>query len=217
MSLHWHDASARAQFEEHGLRDLKTLCDYQGGEIITTARTRTLRRIELGDTRYYLKTQRITPRRLPLRKWPSYLGKGSPLVREARALDTLGALDVRVPELVAAGEERRGLLPHRAVLITRELPGYIDLERFLASCQELDARRRACQLAEQLVSSLHERGYVLLGAKYRNILVPEEGAQELGELALLDQPAFRHSRSRRLRRKDLALMRKDRRRYGDPA
>jgi hypothetical protein len=146
--------------------------------------------LELGDSAsFYLKTQRLTPPlRLPLRKWPSYLVQGlASRARGTRALDTLGALGVRVPELVSGWRRApRGLLPRIApCLITRELPGYIDLVRFLASpAPELGAAPAApADLAEQHRShSLHARGYVLLGAKYRNHPGPRSTApKQLGE------------------------------------
>ncbi len=210
----WQEEAARKLFADHGLSTLDQLCAYEGGELITTARTRALRRIQLGDDCFYVKTQELSPKRLPLRKYPSYLFKGSPLTREAHALDALGALGLRVPQLIASGEERRAGLPRRAVLITRELPKHLNLVRYLAACEEKALRLRACDFAEQLLRSLHKRGYVLLGAKYRNLLVPTAGPQTPEEIALVDQPSFRETRSERLRNKDLRLLLQDRQRYG---
>lgn len=205
--LHWLDEAARDDFAAAGLASLEALAACRTGEEVTRAATRVCRRLRLGAGVYYLKAQTIAPGALPLRRWPSYLGRGSPLAREARSLRRLAGLGVAVPELVCHGSDTYWWgMPRRAVLATRELEGFVDLAA-LARAEPGRARDAAAHL-EALVARLHAAGLCLGGVKYRNVLV---GPQS--ELALIDLPDLRPARFGRGR--DRALLAAERGRHLD--
>ncbi len=210
------DDVVRALFEAHGLHDLEALCTNMVGEVITTARTRTCRRVEVAGRCFYVKSQDLRSKRLPLRKWPSYALRGSPLQREVQSLARLASAGFSVPRLVAHGVRRRRGLPLLAAIVTEAVETHVDLQRWCATAAaEDDDIARACfDAAEQVVFSAHERGLVLFGAKYRNLLVPHTGARSLREFVIIDQPDLRKSRSVRGRNKDMLLLRRDRQSYG---
>lgn len=210
------DDVVRALFEAHGLHDLEALCTSMLGEVITTARTRTCRRVEVAGRCFYVKSQDLRSKRLPLRKWPSYAMRGSPLEREVQTLACLASAGFSVPRLVAHGVRRRHGLPLIAAIVTEAVETHVDLQRWCATpAAEQDDCARACfDAAEHLVVSAHERGLVLFGAKYRNLLVPYNGARAISDFVIIDQPDLRKSKSGRARRKDLALVHGDRQRYG---
>ena len=210
----WRCERARAVFAGAGLARLEDLADCRRGELVTTARTRWLRRFELGGTVWYLKVQDLRRTRPRLHKWPGYLARGLPVWREARSLDRLRRLGVRTPEVAAAGQLRLLWRPRLAVLLTAEVPGHVDLVTFLRAEPSAAAARAAMDAAEALVASLHDLGLVLLGAKYRNLLVPRAGTGDPAAIVVLDQPDLRASCSRRLRTKDRALLALDRARHG---
>jgi Lipopolysaccharide kinase (Kdo/WaaP) family len=210
--IEWRDPSAQEIFAKAGLRELCDFLDCRRGVEVTEARTRSLRRLELGEQCWYLKIQDLRGKRLPLSRLPSYLFKGSPVAREARSLESLRALGILVPDLVASGQAGFPL-PFGAMLLTRSLPGYVDLVAWLETRPDPELAREVLLRAEALVHDLHARGHVLMGAKYRNILVQPD--QTNAALALIDQPDLSRSRSARRRRKDLQLLAQDRLRYAD--
>jgi len=212
--MHFLDSMEEHASRDAGLFQLEALASYEGGELVTTAATRTTRRIEVRGKHYYLKVQDLRRRRLPFKKWVSYAVQGSPVTREARGMSTLRDIGVKTPELIASGVSKGLFFPMIAALITREVQGYIDLVLYLEREQDAKKCRRSIEAAEKLAARVHDAGYVLLGAKYRNILVPENGAYVPEDLYVVDQPGFHKSRSRRLRARDMKLLEIDRKRYG---
>lgn len=211
-AITWRDEAARWLFAEAGLRGLRDFLDCRLGTQVTQARTRMLRRFDLGEETWYLKLQDLRGQQLPWRRIPSYVFKGSPVAREAASLDRLKSLGILVPEMVAWGQGR-SLLPWGAMLLTRALPGYLDLVAWLETRPPTQQARIVLGRVGTLVRDLHEKGLVLAGCKYRNILV-DAGSPE-SPLALIDQPDLRSGRSTRLRNKDLQLLEFDRSRYAD--
>lgn len=214
MSVVWCDDAAREAFATAGLRTLDEFAACRAGEVLTTARTRWLRRLHLAGSEWYVKVQDLRGFRLPLRRWPSFLFRGSSVAREARTLGLLREHGFKTPDLVAHGERRGRLFPELALLVTRGVPGHRDLRAWLASGPPVATARAALDAAEALVARAHERGLVLLGAKYRNLLVPEAGPSGPDDFVILDQPDARRSRSPRLRRKCRALLARDRATFG---
>lgn len=214
--LRFGDEIAERAFRTAGLDSLAALCACVDGEVVTTAATRSCRRIAVNGVGYYVKTQDLDRARLPRRKLVSYLLRGSPLLREVRALRELAAHGIATPPLVAWGHARRGLLPWHAALITRELPGHVDLATWCGSPAAADdaVARRTFDAAAACVAVAHAAGLVLAGARYRNLLVPRTGCGEPGDVVVLDQPNLRRSRSRRGRARDLAALAADRARFG---
>ena len=202
--IRWLDHRARELFAAAGLDTLERLCACTRGEVVSRARTRICRRLVLAGRGYFLKSQVVPPPALPLRRWPSYLLRGSPLVREARNLGRLTRLGVAVPPLVCTGSSRRWWgLPHRAVLITSALADHVDLARLAAADPERAAA--AAAVAEELAAGLHRRGWVLGGLKYRNILVDRTGG-----IALIDLPDLRRSFLGKGRRRDRRILARER-------
>ena len=206
-------------FASNELRSLEDFAGLELGTVRSMARTRQLRSFELGGFGWYLKVQDLRGRSLPSRKLMSYFFRGSPVKREAKSIETLKELGVRTPRLVATGMRCKRGLPELAILLTRELEGYSNLVDYLAHCPSRELAADVIALAEALVESVHAKGYALLGAKYRNILVSagetqQEPAYRHTRLALVDQPDLARSSSKRLFAKDWRHMRQDKERYG---
>ena len=214
-ALIWHDEALRTAFASAGLVTLDDLVACELGQAVSSARTRACRKIELAGHTVFLKTQKTRRSDLSPRRWPSYALRRPPLVREADALRRLDELGVRTPRIVAEGARRDAALSHSAALVTQEVEGYCDLVRWLETAPERSAIDGTLAALDELVARLHERGYVLLGAKYRNVLVPARGAAAADELVLIDQPNFGKTRSRRLRAKDWRHLAFDKQRYVD--
>ncbi len=209
MPLEWLEQEDRKLFEEAGVGDNLHLLNYRGGEVVSTARTRSCRRIEIGGNGYFLKTQDLREASLPLRKWPSYFFHGSPILREARTFPILRALGWGTPLLVAVGWLGGWPWPRASLLLTREAPGHVDLARFPGPA----ARARAWAGAlRKLIGDTHAQGFVLGGVRFRNFLVPLGAAPENPgpkDLLVLDQPRLRRGRSKRLQQKDLRYLDSD--------
>ena len=219
-ALTWHDADARAALAALGVETLDELVDFRGGEAVSSARTRSCRRVDFGERSLFIKTQRVSARRLAPRRWPSYALRPAPLRREATNLRILEELGVRTPRILVEGVRRDGPLAHRAVLGTESVSDSFDLVAWLATGPPRRQVEATLAALEELVARIHARGYVLLGAKYRNVLVPADGgARGLADIVLIDQPDMRRSRSQRLRAKDARHLAFDRARYAaeDPA
>lgn len=173
------------------------------GPPVTVARTRRLYRLPHGSGALYVKLQLAAPGALPVRKWPSYALKPSPLVREARAFATLSRYGFRTPSVLGAVQRGRFPATVRAALVTAEVPGHVDAERCLEGGALGTASRAATHAAiQELVARLHAAGLALGGARYRDFLVPERGARGPEDVLLIDVPNLavgRRGRARDLR------------------
>ena len=201
--LFWLDSEAHVDFRKAGLDGLASLCAFQGGDVVSRAATRVCRRVTLGGRTYYVKTQVVRPSRLPLRKWPSYLGKGSPLVREARNALRLRGMGVPTPRVAGWGVERFPWgMPRRSALVTRAMEGFTDLEELAGS--DPGRVRVLLDSLEDLVLHLHRRGWILGGVKLRNVL-----AGPSGELAFIDLPDMGRIPLPGKKERDLRVLRAD--------
>ncbi len=201
--LVWLDEEDREIFRRAGLDGLEALCSYRGGEVVSRAATRVCRRVSLEGRVYYVKTQVVRPGRLPLRKWPSYLGKGSPLAREAKNALRLRGMGVPTPRVSAWGLERYPWgMPKRSALVTRAMEGFTDLEALAG--RDPDSARAYLAALEELVDHLHRKGWALGGVKLRNVL-----AGPSGELALLDLPDLGRFPLPGKKERDLRVLRED--------
>jgi len=180
---------------------------------VSRARTRRCLRLEDDLGVLFVKTQVLGNFRLPPRKWPSYLFRGSPVRREVEAAALLEAHGFRVPRYLACGERRGLLLPRFAWCVSEGVPAHADLRAYCAATRDPALRLRAADLADLLLETVHEKGLVLGGAKYRNLLVPAEGPRTPGDFVLLDQPDARPCRRSRARARDRRHLALDRRRY----
>ena len=137
-----------------------------------------------------------------------YLLRSSRAVCEAAGLSAMRSAGVPSAELVAVGEWRRLGLLKAAFLVTREVPGTLDLREFavhrLPELSPADVRRARRDLGTQVVDqvrTLHRAGLVHRDLKWRNILVRRDGNR--WRCWFIDCPRF--ARRRRLRRRDRVL------------
>ncbi|MCA8963326.1 MAG: hypothetical protein KDC48_00490 [Planctomycetes bacterium] len=132
------------------------------------------------------------------------------------SLALLADAGFRTPTVVAAASTPPGRLYVQAALITRGVPDHVDLATWAASPRADDdaVARATFDAAEALVRRAHGLGIALLGAKYRNLLVPTDGCDDAAQVVVLDQPSLERSNSRRLHERDDALLAFDRERYG---
>jgi hypothetical protein len=211
--LYWQNKLFEASFNKAQLDTIDALCDEAFtvcGDVITTAKTRRLVRIQLpykvpkteGDgelVNYYVKTQVVPAFGLTPRKWLSYFLRGTPVAREGRSLRRLADLNVKTPLLVAAGARGRFPGEMSAVLITRALETHIDLASYLTHESDPQKCKVTAECAHLLMDALHKRGFALGDARYRNFLVPKVGTESIFEVALIDQPDFARAPHRRAR------------------
>jgi len=105
--------------------------------------------------------------------------------RELRNLQYFASLGLATPELVAHGLQSKLGLLRRAVMVTREVPGALDLEQYLSAGRlYVNGQAAARSILHQLATatrSLHDRGFYHWDLKARNILVrnTEQGPQLL--------------------------------------
>jgi tRNA A-37 threonylcarbamoyl transferase component Bud32 len=147
-------------------------------ESITQDAASGVSRMSLRQT-YYVKTFQGRGNRIQ-----HLLGR-SRFQRELRNLQYFSSLGLATPELVAHGLQHRLGLMHRAVMVTREVPGAVDLEQYLRA-GKLYSRGSAGarHILEQLATAtrtLHDQGFYHWDLKARNILVrtTPEGPQLL--------------------------------------
>jgi len=186
---------------------------------LTKARTRRLYRLPPdvgGGIRVFVKLQIASAIALPPRKWLSYSTRPSPLIREAHAAFNLGALDIKVPPIIGYGARGRFPGTLRAVLITAEVPGTIDLEALFQSAAPMAVKLASADAVEAAVKALHKKGLALGGARYRDFLVPSAGATSPSEVVFLDAAGFGRGRGLgwRKRARDLKQLQQDRARFG---
>ena len=139
-----------------------------------------------------------------LRRRLRYLLRPSRNAVEAFACGRLHQLDIPAPELVAVAERRRFGMPTATLIVTREIPGTMNLYRFLRDIWMLlpRAERRvlAGKLSAVLVEQLrtaHAHGFFHQDLKFRNLLVSLNSPDP--ELYWIDAPRARVRRWRKRR------------------
>jgi len=122
---------------------------------------------------YYVKTFQGRGNRIQ-----HLLGR-SRFQRELHNLQYFSKLGLATPELVAHGLQYRMGLMHRAVMVTREVPGAVDLEQYLRAGKLYEqGRAGARKILKQLATAtrtLHDDGFYHWDLKARNILVRSNG------------------------------------------
>jgi hypothetical protein len=174
--------------DDPGKGDFDALMNWEGGTLVTTAKTRRTFRIEAGSEVYFLKTQRIP--RLEFR----YFLRPSALMKEARSYERMARLGLRIPAVVAAGERRRLGFMTESLLLTAEVPGAIDLETWAGEgFRTIEGIPRGGDLMRELhetVDSIHRKGYRFGALKWRNILAAPP-CRATSHLVFIDQRNFR--------------------------
>lgn len=143
------------------------------GERITSDPLSELIRVERAGVRYYVK--RYSGGGKGLRRW-----LGRPRVKaEWQNLRHFAKWGIPTAPIVAWGLERRGGVFVRGAMITRELPGTLDLAEM---AQRGDPRLRngawVRQVSAQIATAtrrMHDHHFTHNDLKWRNLLVDEEG------------------------------------------
>lgn len=143
------------------------------GERITSDPLSELIRVERAGVRYYVK--RYSGGGKGLRRW-----LGRPRVKaEWQNLRHFAKWGIPTAPIVAWGLERRGGVFARGAMITRELPGTLDLAEM---AQRGDPRLRngawVRQVSAQIATAtrrMHDHHFTHNDLKWRNLLVDEEG------------------------------------------
>jgi tRNA A-37 threonylcarbamoyl transferase component Bud32 len=124
----------------------------------------------------FLKREHGVPWKERLLNARDGFGRVSKSLREARTLEALRPNFTACPDWVAAGELPDG----QAFLLVRELPGRLDLRRFLQLGGTSSAgRRRFARKLGALLASLHEAGFVH-GDLYANHVLVDPEAEAIG-------------------------------------
>lgn len=153
-------ADDRAVLERHGLADFDALWALKLEAVDEPNSARggwsSVYRLELGEAAYYLKRQS----NYLTRSLRHPLGEPT-FAREFRNIRRYAALGIPALQAVFFAE-RRVPGEHRAVLLTRALDGWQDLEHWLQRWPQLPAAQRAAILRAcgELARSLHGAGQV---------------------------------------------------------
>jgi rfaE bifunctional protein nucleotidyltransferase chain/domain len=113
--------------------------------------------------------------------------------REAENAMRLGEAGIPSPEVVAAGEKRRGGRVAAAFVATREIERVRPLSEVIAAPRadaSRDARRRLIDALARLVRQMHDLGYVDFDLHCRNVMVREH-ADDDPEFFIMDSPRGR--------------------------
>lgn len=152
------------------------------GEPITCDKISEVVRIECDGTRYYLKR---------------YIGRGLQLRRilwvtraeaEWRNLQHFSSWGIPTADVIAYGQQRRFGVFMRGAMITREIPGTLDLARLASQHPEILRARnhfdRICRQLAFVVRTLHAHRFTHNDLHWRNVLYRPDS----GELFLIDCP-----------------------------
>jgi hypothetical protein len=176
-----------------GWTGVEEIFAHEAGTTVAQSRTSDTLRVALaGGDEVYLKRYRYD--RLLLR----YLFRPNRALREWRSLHRLRELGLGAPTPLAWGEERTWRRLRRCCLITRGIPGGVNLEEHLQQRSRPDWPV-LLRLAED-AARMHELGYTHLDLFLRNVIV-RPGCEELG---YLDAARGGRWRGRRAQLLDLA-------------
>jgi len=119
----------------------------------------------------FLKREHRVPWKERLLNARDGFGLVSKSLREARTLETLRPRFAGCPDWIAAGELPDG----QAFFLLRELPGRLDLRRFVQTCRTpIAGRRRFARKLGRLLASLHEAGFAHGDLYANHVLVDPE-------------------------------------------
>jgi tRNA A-37 threonylcarbamoyl transferase component Bud32 len=144
--------------EQHGLT---TPADFLAltGVIICGHPDRHVQRVTLGSGNEtltgFLKREHRVPWLSRLTNALAGVGFVSHSYREGRLLGELRCAGVAAPEWIAAGEDRDG----RAFLLVREVPGVVELRRFLHGQRDAACRRSLARKLGEALAHVHDIGF----------------------------------------------------------
>jgi tRNA A-37 threonylcarbamoyl transferase component Bud32 len=149
---------------------------YEGQEINENLMSR-LTKVEVKGRHYYIKAYQ--KRGKSLRR---YLGR-SRVRAEWENLQLIRRMNIPTLELVAFGEEKKLLGGRRGVLVTRDIPGVVDLEAIAklktSVLQQANWVNGVIDKLSSYVRIMHDHNFVHGDLKWRNILVNSSDATEV--------------------------------------
>jgi tRNA A-37 threonylcarbamoyl transferase component Bud32 len=153
----------------------KTLC-YEGQEINEDPMSR-LTKVEVQGRHYYIKAYKKRGRNLR-----QFLGR-SRVRAEWENLQLIARMNIPTLELVAFGEEKKLLGGRRGLLVTRDLPGAIDLKAMAelkaSVFQQANWVNGVIDKLSSYVRIMHDYKFVHGDLKWRNILVDSSDSTEV--------------------------------------
>lgn len=142
-------------------------------------------KITVDDKKYYLKKYALFKRKIP--RYISF----SKVKTEWQNLLWFQELGIPVAKVVAYGQETRGVVVHRGVLITEELEDCYDLahvaDNYKSLLQQPDWVAQVSHQIAEVARTLHGHRFAHNDFKWRNILVDIKA--DFPQIYLIDCPA----------------------------
>ncbi len=175
-----------------GLDDLDALLAGAGGERVRHSWRTNVYRLELPGEAGQAVALYVKSYREP---WPrrGYLFRASRALREWRVLRRLRRRGIPTPRPIAVGERRRWGTLVDAVLVGEEVPGSVDLARFVESfCSQprspgwIRRKHRYLEALARFTRSMHQAGFISRDFRWRDILIAE--GEDGPRFYLIDDP-----------------------------
>ncbi len=161
-----------------------TAYDYKG-EFITKSPLSQVYKIHIDGKNYYLKKYNISRKKIQ-----RYLGQ-SKIKTEWQNLRWFEELNLPVAKVVAYGQETKGWITTRGILITEELVNTCDLADIADNYQTyLQQPEWVAQVSQQVASAariLHQHNFAHNDFKWRNIMVDIKS--DFPKIYLIDCPS----------------------------
>ena len=155
------------------------------GEFITKSPLSQVYKVTLDSKNYYLKKYNISRKKIQ-----RYLGQ-SKIRTEWENLLWFQQLHVPAAKVVAYGQETRGWVTHRGILITEELVNTSDLANIAANYKQLLQQKDwVAKVSHQIAEAarlLHQHRFAHNDFKWRNIMVDIKA--DFPQIYLIDCPS----------------------------
>ncbi|MDX2506145.1 MAG: lipopolysaccharide kinase InaA family protein [Gammaproteobacteria bacterium] len=155
------------------------------GEFITKSPLSQVYKVPVDGKNYYLKKYNISRKKIQ-----RYLGQ-SKIRTEWENLLWFQELKIPVARVVAYGQETKGWITHRGILITEELVNTSDLaniaDEYPHFLQQADWVTKVSQQVAEVARTLHEHNFAHNDFKWRNIMVDIKA--DFPQIYLIDCPS----------------------------
>ena len=155
------------------------------GEFITKSPLSQVYKVTLDGKNYYLKKYNISRKKIQ-----RYLGQ-SKIRTEWENLLWFQQLNIPAAKVVAYGQETRGWVTHRGILITEELVNTSDLANIADNYKQLLQQKDwAARVSHQIADAarlLHQHSFAHNDFKWRNIMVDIKA--DFPQIYLIDCPS----------------------------
>ncbi|MCU7948677.1 MAG: lipopolysaccharide kinase InaA family protein [gamma proteobacterium symbiont of Bathyaustriella thionipta] len=155
------------------------------GEFITKSPLSQVYKVAIDGNYFYLKKYNISRKKIQ-----RFLGQ-SKIQTEWQNLLWFQALNIPVAKVIAYGQETRGWITHRGVLITEELVNTSDLANIADHYQPLLKHKQwVAQVSHQVAEAariLHQHRFAHNDFKWRNIMVDVKA--DFPQIYLIDCPS----------------------------